>query len=55
VEDDVPDDSDALLVTDFVNLILLEKRFTVTPGIHYWCRLVTVADTNNDGLTTRYQ
>jgi hypothetical protein len=34
---------------------LLEKLFIVTPGIHYWCRLVTVADTNNGGLTTRYQ
>jgi hypothetical protein len=35
-----------------VSLPLLEKRFIITPGIHYWCRLVTVADTNNDGLTT---
>jgi hypothetical protein len=31
---------------------LLEKRFIVTSEIHYWCRLVTVADTNNGGLTT---
>jgi hypothetical protein len=34
---------------------LLEKRFIVTPVIHYWCRLLTVADTNNGGLTIRYQ
>jgi hypothetical protein len=34
---------------------LLEKWFIVTPRIHYWCRLVTVVDTNNGGLTTRYQ
>jgi hypothetical protein len=36
-------------------ITLLEKRFIVTPGIYYWCRLVPVADTNNGGLTTRYQ
>jgi hypothetical protein len=33
---------------------LLEKRFIVIPEIYYWCRLVTVTDTNNGGLTTRY-
>jgi hypothetical protein len=31
---------------------LLEKWLIVTPGIHYWYHLVTVADTNNDGLTS---
>jgi hypothetical protein len=36
-------------------ITLLEKRFIVTPGIHYWCRLVIVADTNKGELTTRYQ
>jgi hypothetical protein len=27
---------------------LLEKWFISTPGYKYWCRLVTVADINND-------
>jgi hypothetical protein len=36
-------------------LPLLEKWFIVIFRIHYWCRLVTVADTNNGGLTTWYQ
>jgi hypothetical protein len=34
---------------------LLEKRFIRTPGGQYWCRLVTVADTDNGWLTNRYQ
>jgi hypothetical protein len=34
---------------------LLEKWFIRTPGYQYWCRLVTVADTNNGWLTSRYQ
>jgi hypothetical protein len=31
----------------FSLLSLLEKWFIRTPGYQYWCRLVTVADTNN--------
>jgi hypothetical protein len=36
-------------------MALLEKWFIRTPGYQYWCRLVTVADTNNGWLTSRYQ
>jgi hypothetical protein len=38
-----------------LNVSLLEKRFIITPEIHYWYRLVTIADTTNSGLTSRYQ
>jgi hypothetical protein len=33
-------------------LPLLEKQSIVTPWIHYWYRLVTVADTNIGELTS---
>jgi hypothetical protein len=29
---------------------LLEKRFIVTPAIHFWYELITVADTKNELL-----
>jgi hypothetical protein len=38
-----------------MNRALLEKRFIRTPAYQYWYRLVTVADTNNGWLTSRYQ
>jgi hypothetical protein len=38
-----------------LKITLLEKRFIRTPGYQYWCRLVTVASTNNGWLTSRYQ
>jgi hypothetical protein len=34
---------------------LLEKRFIRTPRGQYWCRLITVANTNYGWLTSRYQ
>jgi hypothetical protein len=34
---------------------LLEKPSIVSPWIHYWYRLVIVADTNIGGFTSRYQ
>jgi hypothetical protein len=41
---------------------LLEKRFIITPAIHFWYRLITVADTKNELLffvsadvTSRYK
>jgi hypothetical protein len=40
--------------TQLLTISLLEKWFIVTPWIHYWCRLKTVADINNGELTTRY-
>jgi hypothetical protein len=39
----------------FFACALLEKLFIVTPGIHYWYRLVTIVDTTNGGPTNRYQ
>jgi hypothetical protein len=47
--------SSSFLLAAAVVASLLEKRFIVTLEIHYWCRLVIVPDTNNGGLTTRYQ
>jgi hypothetical protein len=40
---------------DKLDMSLLEKRFIRTPAYQYWCRLVTVANTNNGWLTSRYQ
>jgi hypothetical protein len=38
-----------LVFLDFLNA-LLEKRFIVTPAIHFWYELITVADTKNELL-----
>jgi hypothetical protein len=42
-------------VSALAHSTLLEKRFIRTPDYQYWCRLVTVANTNNGWLTSRYQ
>jgi hypothetical protein len=42
-------------LNSFLQQSLLEKRFIRTPGYQYWCRLVTVADTNNGWLSSHYQ
>jgi hypothetical protein len=34
----------------YVLLTLLEKRFIVTPAIHFWYGLIIVADTKNELL-----
>jgi hypothetical protein len=39
-------------MTNNICISLLEKRFIRTPRGQYWCRLVTVADTNNGWLTS---
>jgi hypothetical protein len=33
-----------------VYISLLEKRFIITPAIHFWYGLITVADTKNELL-----